>query len=338
MSDAASRKRARRPTSLDVARLAGVDRSTVSLVMNGKAEGRVTEAVQRAVREAARQLGYRPDAAARALRLGRSSAVALLVPQAANPFFVPLMLGAAAQARERGYAVLLVDAGEEGQWQETLLETLSRQTVAGFLLWRPPAGLDLEAWRGRAVLMEVEAEGVPSVLLDVAQGGAAAARHLLDLGHRRLGYLASRVRDRTFELRRAAFLAVLRARGLEVTEVAADLEVEAARVAGLRLLQSTLPPTAVFCEDDLLAAGLYKAARDLELEIPRDLSVVGFNDVELSRLLEPELTTVAAAPARLGALALAALLDHLEGREVPARQVLPTALVLRASTAPPRSG
>ncbi|GGO30398.1 LacI family DNA-binding transcriptional regulator [Deinococcus humi] len=326
----------RRVTSLNVARLAGVERSTVSLVLNGKAMGRVTPAVQALVWQAANQLGYRPNAAARTLRLGEPRAVALVVPQAVNPFFAPVLHGATVEARRRGYAVVLIDAEDDGAWHERLLDTLSRQSVSGLLLWSALDDTTLGAWRDRIVLVEDTRSGVPSVLLDVESGTRQVASHLLKLGHRRFGYLAARSPHPTFARRKAAFLEALRqeAGTFVWNEVDAPFELDAALQAAAALLQDPQRPTALFCDDDLLAAGAYKAARSLGLRIPADVSVVGFNDVPLARVLEPELTTVAAEPSVLGVRAVATLLDLLEG-QIAAPFVLETRLIVRDSTGSP---
>ncbi|WP_170928885.1 LacI family DNA-binding transcriptional regulator [Deinococcus hopiensis] len=323
-------------TSVDVARLAGVERSTVSLVLNGKAAGRVTPAVQALVWQAANQLGYLPNAAARTLRLGEPRAVALVVPQAVNPFFAPVLHGATVEARRRGHAVVLIDAEDDGAWRGRLLDTVSRQSVSGLLLWSALSDAELGSWRGRTVLIEDVRAGAPSVMLDVEGGAQQAARHLVQLGHRRFGHLAGRSSHPTFTRRKEAFLQTLReeAVGFEWSEMDAPFDLDGATRAAAELLRGPRRPTALFCDDDLLAAGAYKAARSLGLRIPADVSVVGFNDVPLARALEPELTTVAAEPDALGMRAVATLLDLLEGLEVVPSMLVPR-LVVRGSTASP---
>ncbi len=326
-----------RVTAADVARVVGVDRSTVSLVLGGKGEGRVTPAVQEAVRRAATDLGYRPNAAARALRLGRADALALVVPQASNPFFAPLLQGAAREARRAGFAVVLVDAEDDGtDAQSRFIEVLSRQAVAGLMLWSAPSAAELVAWRGRMVLMELEAAGVASVLLDVEQGAVEAARHLLGLGHRRIARLAGDSGHGTFARRAEAVRGVLREAQLDFVASAGSAFDLCAAQGAARALLLEHAPTAIVCDDDLLAAGAYRAARSLGWRVPEDVSVVGFNDVDLARVLDPELTTVAADAAGLGTAAVRQLLALLDGSVRPATVRVPTGLVVRSSTGPPR--
>src|ERR687895_2300496 len=149
-----------RVTSVDVARHAGVSQSTVSLVFSGKGSGRVSEATQERVRRAARELGYRPNLAAQALRLGTSRAVALLVPDITNPFFSRVLRGAQRAAQEAGYTVALVDTGNDRRWEAQSFEALRAGPVDGYLLFEvlPPEALESD---NAVVLMETEATRCP---------------------------------------------------------------------------------------------------------------------------------------------------------------------------------
>ena len=325
------------PTSVDVAREAGVSQSTVSLVFSGKAQGRVSEATQERVRSAARELGYRPNVAAQALRLGSSRAVALLVPDITNPFFSRVLRGAQRAAQEAGYTVALVDTGNDRRWEAQSFEALRAGPVDGYLLFEvmPPEALESD---NAVVVIESEVENRPSVRFDAEAGAAAAFQHLVDLGHRRIGHLAAAFDAPTFHAREAARRRVLAGAGLdpdELPRVETPIAIEDARVAAGPLLDHR--PTAVYCDDDLLAAGLYLAARERGLAIPGELSVVGFDDMDFARVLEPPLTTVALDAEKLGAIACALLEACMAGRG-GGRVVLPAELLVRDSTGPPPSG
>src|SRR5829696_7138441 len=189
-----------RQTSNDVARCAGVSQSTVSLVLSGKAEGRVSEATQERVRRCARELGYRPNVAAQALRLGASRAVALLVPDMTNPFFSRVLHGAQRAAAAAGYIVILVDTQNDRRWEAQSFEALRAGPVDGYLLFEvdAPEALGPDP---NVVLMEAEAPRRLSVRFDAEAGAAAAIRHLLELGHRRVAHLAAAFDAPTFGLR-----------------------------------------------------------------------------------------------------------------------------------------
>jgi DNA-binding LacI/PurR family transcriptional regulator len=325
-----------RVTSVDVARHAGVSQSTVSLVFSGKGPGRVSEATQERVRRAARELGYRPNVAAQALRLGSSRAIALLVPDVTNPFFSRVLRGAQRAAQAAGYTVVLVDTGRDRQWAEQSFEALRAGPADGYLLFEVmvPEGLGPDQ---PVVVMEREVPGRRWVRFDAEGGAAAAFGHLLELGHRRIGHLAASFDAPTFHLREAARRRVLSEAGLDpddlpraTTEIAIDSACEAAGP----LLDER--PTAVFCDDDLLAAGLYMAARERRMRIPLDLSVVGFDDMDFAPALEPPLTTIALDPEGMGATAFELLEGLMNGRRTRKQVVLPGRLLVRGSTAPPR--
>ncbi|HZC13281.1 MAG TPA: LacI family DNA-binding transcriptional regulator, partial [Thermoleophilaceae bacterium] len=259
-----------RVTSIDVARRAGVSQSTVSLVFSGKGRGRVSEATEENVRRSARELGYRPNVAAQALRLGSSRAVALIVPDVTNPFFNRVLRGAQRAAQSAGYTVALVDTANDRRWEAQTFEALRAGPVDGYLLFEvsAPAGLGPE---DNVVLMETEAPRRPSVRFDAESGAAAAFSHLLGLGHRRIGHLAADFDAPTFLLREAARRRVLAAAGLDPDaqpRVLTAIGIDAARDAARALLDEH--PTAVFCDDDLIAAGLYLAARERGLRIPAE--------------------------------------------------------------------
>jgi DNA-binding LacI/PurR family transcriptional regulator len=323
-------------TSVDVARHAGVSQSTVSLVFSGKGRGRVSEATQERVRRSARELGYRPNLAAQALRTGASRAVALVVPDITNPFFNRVLRGAQRAAQEAVYTVVLVDTGRDPRWEAQSFEALRAGPVDGYLLFVVSEPEELGPDQ-HVVLIETEAPRRPSVRFDAEGGAATAFRHLLELGHRRIGHLAAAFDAPTFHLREAARRRVLAEAGLDPhgqPRAITTIGIEEARVAAGPLLDER--PTAVFCDDDLIAAGLYMAARERKLKIPRDLSVVGFDDMDFARALEAPLTTVALDAETLGATAFELLEGRMAGQENRKRVVLPAELLVRESTAPPR--
>jgi DNA-binding LacI/PurR family transcriptional regulator len=334
--DLIGRPSRQRVTSVDVARHAGVSQSTVSLVFSGKGPGRVSEATQERVRRAARELGYRPNVAAQALRLGSSRAIALLVPDVTNPFFSRVLRGAQRAAQEAGYTVVLVDTGRDRQWAEQSFEALRAGPADGYLLFEVmvPEGLGPDQ---PVVVMEREVPGRRWVRFDAEGGAAAAFGHLLELGHRRIAHLAASFDAPTFHLREAARRRMLSEAGLDPDELpraTTEIAIDSACEAAGPLLDER--PTAVFCDDDLLAAGLYMAARERRMRIPDDLSVVGFDDMDFAPALEPPLTTIALDPEGMGATAFELLEGLMNGRRTRKQVVLPGELLVRGSTAPPK--
>jgi DNA-binding LacI/PurR family transcriptional regulator len=323
--------RGERVTSVDVARRAGVSQSTVSLVFSGKAPGRISARTEAAVREAADALGYRPNAAARALRTGAARTVALVVPDITNPFFGGLLRGAQTAAREAGYAVALIDTNNDRDWGAASAEALRAGPADGLLLFEidaPPRS----AASDPIVVIESQSRGHPSVRLDVEQGTEDAVHHLLELGHRRIGHVAADHYLPTFHLRKRV---VDRLAGRKVPRAAAKINLDAARTATLELLRAEPGLTALFCDDDVIGAGAYLATRELGLRIPADISIVGFDDLDISRVLDPPLTTVRADASELGRIAFELLIAQLAGKR-PRSRVLAVELEIRGSTAAPR--
>jgi LacI family repressor for deo operon, udp, cdd, tsx, nupC, and nupG len=326
-------------SSVDVARRAGVSQATVSLVFGGKAAGRVGLHTQESIRRAARDLGYHPNSAARSLRSGRSHLIILAVPDVSNPYFAAVLQGAEQAARQQGYAVMLASVRDERDWQHVVLDSLSSRSVDGCLIFAecPPMGEAGAALLGKAVLIDASSPGLPSVRLDVQGGMQAAMEHLLNLGHTRIAHLAASVDAETFHLRQKAYLEALSIAGLPVThQASASFDIDDARHAAHLILDGPSPlppPSAIVCDSDVLAVGVYKAAKDLHYTIPEDLSVVSFDDSIIARQLDPELTTVAIPTGIIGERAIYLLLAALEKEYAPPEVLIGLELVLRASTA-----
>jgi DNA-binding LacI/PurR family transcriptional regulator len=324
-------------TSVDVARRAGVSQSTVSLVLSGKAQGRVSARTEAVVRAAARDLGYRPNVAARALRTGVARTVGLVVPDVTHPFFGPVLRGAQQAAWRAGYAVALVDVPPTGDWALAPVEALQAGPVDGLMCFEvePPEGTEVPI-----VAIETETPGVPFVRFDTEAGTAAAFRHLLELGHTRIGHLAAAFEAPTFDLRTEVGRKVMAAAGLDPDEqpraVTELFEFPAAAAAATELLDAGA--TAIFADDDVIAGGVYLATRARGLRIPRDVSLVGYDDLPFAQILDPPLTTIAADPAALGAAAFEVLAARMRGENGESGRIIPVELIERGSTGPPPTG
>ncbi|MER7726012.1 LacI family DNA-binding transcriptional regulator [Streptomyces sp. NPDC096323] len=331
-----------RPTSRDVARAAGVSQATVSLVLGEKWQGRVSETTVGRVRDAARDLGYRPNLAARNLRLGRTRTALLVVPALTNEFFARVYTGAAAVAAEHGFGVVLYPSPDgTGPARDPFAS--ARAALDGVIASSMAAdALGALHGAGLPLVMLDSDPAAPGpaarVNLDIADGMRQVTEHLLALGHRRFVHLASAVDSWTFAVRARALHEALRGvSGTEVRTVPAALNVRAGVEAAERALGLPGPrPTALVCDDDILAAGACKAARRLGLRVPDDVSVTGFDDLALATAVEPELTTVRLPAEQVGERGMSALLAVLEGRAAQAGS-LPVHLVVRGSSAPPSS-
>jgi DNA-binding LacI/PurR family transcriptional regulator len=324
-----------RVTSVDVARRAGVSQSTVSLVLSGKSAGRVSARTETAVRQAAEELGYRPNVAARALRTGTARTIGLVVTDVTHPFFGPVLRGAQIAAWRAGYAVALVDVANDPERERDSFEALRAGPVDGFMFFtiEPPADTG-----EHLVAIEVSPPGMPYVRFDTVRGTELAMEHLLSLGHRRFGHLSSALEAETFQLRRDTVAAVLERAGLApAAETRAQFTFDDAAAGARELLTAADRPTAIYADDDILAGGVYLAARELGLRIPEDVSVVGFDDLPFARVFDPPLTTIAIDAETLGSVAFEVLEAAMsgDGEEKPEARILPVELIVRDSTAPP---
>ncbi|CAL9406582.1 HTH-type transcriptional repressor CytR [Streptomyces sp. enrichment culture] len=331
-----------RPTSRDVAQAAGVSQAAVSLVLGDKWRGRVSQATAQRVREAARTLGYRPNLAARNLRLGRTRTVLLVVPALTTEFFAGVYTGAARVASEHGFGVVLYPSPEGiGPARDPFA---SAQAALDGVIASSMAAEALTAIRGDQlplVMLDSDPEGTTgaaTVNLDIADGVRQVTDHLLALGHRRFLHLAADVASWTFEVRARELATRLReAPGTSLRTTRAPISIKGAEAAAHAALSPPHRPTAVVCDDDQLAAGVYKAARRLGLRVPDDLSVTGLDDLALATAIDPELTTVRLDAELFGERGMQALLAVLDDR-TPEAGDIPVELVVRGSTGPARAG
>ncbi|MBP0495482.1 LacI family DNA-binding transcriptional regulator [Pararoseomonas indoligenes] len=334
---------ARSPVARDVARLAGVSTSTVSRVFNGTASVRPDK--REAVIRAARELGFVANGAARALSMRRFMAVGAVIPNIENEVFIRALSAFQEGLRRAGYTLLLSHAGYDLD---------DEQREAGFLLDRGIDGLMLVGDIHRPALLDrVDRQRIPLVQtfslsreracvgFDNRAAGARAAGYLLDLGHRRIGAVTGTRRDNDRGgARLQGIMDALAARGLAL-HPAHDVEVHAYGIAAGRdalrqmLASDEAPPTAIICGTDQIAFGAMIEARGRGMVLPRDLSVIGFNDADYAPFLEPSLTTLRIHPAEIGRAAAEHLVARMSGRPAVRLTEIDAELILRGSTGPP---
>lgn len=327
------------PTMGDVAGRAGVSRATVSRAFS-RPERLRPETVER-VKQAAIELGYVLNPAAKALSTGRFGNLALVVPDIANPFFPPMIRAMEGFADDAGFSVFLGNADEDPAREHKLLGQLAKQ-VDGVVLASSRMSEDMireHAGRRPMVLVNRDVAGLARVLIDSAGGVAQAVEHLAGLGHRHIAYLNGPVRSWSNTQRRRAVQRAAERLGLSVSLVAARLaSYEAGRRAVPALLESGA--NAVVAFDDLLAHGALTGLAERGIAVPSGFSVIGCDDV-LAAQTHPQLTTVSARAAEAGRAAVELLTARLAST-VPmsdVRLMLETSLVVRSSTGPaPDSG
>jgi LacI family transcriptional regulator len=320
-------------TIRDVARESGVHISTVSRTFS--APHLVNPDTRSRVLACAEHLGYRPNRAARALITGRTHNIGLIVADIANPFFPPLIKAAESQARHRDHHIFVADTNEDAAVEEELVHALAKQ-VDGILLCSPRMSNSLIEQLSREVPLVVvnrEVAGLPSVVMDVAQGARRAVEHLTGLGHREIALVAGpRGSWTNKEIRRAAANAA-RAAGADLTIIGPNPPTEGGGLAVAEQV-TRAGATAVLAYNDLMAIGLIEGLDAHGVRVPEDVSVVGIDDIALSRLTRPKLTTVATPTAAAGRAAVDMLLAHGDDRRTTAQVTLQTELVIRDSTGP----
>ncbi len=323
-------------TIADVANAAGVSRATVSRVMNGRRT--VDPAITARVQEAAIELNYRPSNVARSLSIGRTTTVALVVPDLGNPVFQEILRGVTAAADADDYRVLVADTAEDPAQEAAIARDARRRCDALVLVSprMPAAELDaLLADVEPAVVInrEVGRPGVPSLVVDYADATRQVVEHLVSLGHRHLVYLAGPRPAATDAARRRA-LADARDRhpGLEIVEVEAGSTVAAGHAAVGAVLASRA--TAVVAFNDLVAFGLLAALNEAGVAVPQDVSVAGFDDIDLARYATPGLTTAAVPQDELGRHAWRELHAMVDGVHPASTTRFGAHLQVRSSTGP----
>lgn len=337
-----ARPGAGRVTIGDVARVAGVSIPTVSKVINQR-DG-VAPATMLRVQQVVDDLGYETSLVARSLRSSRTGVVGILVPEF-EPFSTELLRGISRAATGTGYELLayagLMTGADRPGWERRSLSRLSGTLIDGAIVVTPTTALSSSSIPVVAIDPHTGPEGHATVDADNEAGAVQAVEHLLSLGHTRIAHLQGRADLASAQLRAAGYRSALTAAGITVDECllrdGGYQEDQSAAVAR-ELLTLADRPTAVFAANDSSAIGVLRAAAEVGLRVPQDLSVVGFDDVPQASTTTPPLTTVSQPLAELGSHAVQMLLTMLRGEPTTDHVRLPTTLRVRASTGPaPRS-
>lgn len=333
MSDL-SRSRAARIS--DVARIAGVSTATVSRALSRP--DMVTDATREAVLEAVRQTGYRMNHAARNLRKKRTGAVVALVPNLGNPFFASILAGLGHALEVGGYDLLVGDTLADGGRRRAINRFLDPSRADGVILFdglvKPEV---LDAGRPIPPIVTacewIDGTDLPRVALDNAAGTELATRHLLDLGHTRIGCIGGPTAN---VLNRTRLEGIRRVIGDDFTGFPGDFSLDSGRFAAEMwcALPPAMRPTGIVSFSDEMACAFIAELQRQGFQVPHDLSVVGFDDIELVSHLAPALTTIRQPKREIGRIAAETILTLIEGREVPMETMVPPLLMTRASTGP----
>ena len=328
-------------TIKDVAARAGISYTTVSHVVNGTRP--VSDPVREKVEAAIAELGYVPSGVARSLRARATGTLGLLVPNASNPYFAELARGIEDHAERNGYSVILCNSDDDIDKQLRYLRVLVERRIDGLIVATVASDKAFaEALAGLRVplmLVDRSLDGVTAdrVQVDHELGGFLATQHLLELGHRRIACVGGPASTQVVQLRAAGYRRALAGAKVEALPVVDCAFTSPAGYAAAQvLLDGDQPPTAIFAGNDMIALGVLRAAAERGVRVPEQLSVVGFDDIQVSRYLYPALTTVGQSIGQLGEMAAARLLARIRTPDLSAeQQVVEPTLVLRESSAAP---
>lgn len=334
------------PTSrsrlVDVARLAGVSTATASRALN--TPDIVAEDTRNAVAEAAKACGYKPNLLARSLRTRKTGVILAVLPELDNHFYPDIVRGIEDGARERGYSIMLGFTRMTESREIEYFELLENRRVDGLIV--VDDGLQIQMQKGRrpavpyVELMESYGQrGAPSVRIEDRAAAWTATRHLIDLGHRRIGHIAGQPGSAAAALRLAGYLQALSEASLPHDPALiedGEYNIESGTAATGRLLGRSEPPTAIFCVNDAAAFGVLRYCLAEGIRVPEQLSVIGINGVKESASSTPPLTTIGQPRHQIGSSGVHLLADLIAHRpNVVTNVLLPFEIILRQSTAPP---
>lgn len=338
---AGGRKKGARVTLLDVAEAAGVSRATASLVV--RRSSRVGAETRKRVEAAMRRLGYVYNLGAASMRAARSNTVGVIVPNLGNPFFAELLEGVEAVLDKAGLVVVMANSQESAEKQNIFIQRMRERSVDGVIVC--PAAQTAASLPGDAagwglpfvqVLRHVSMDQADYAGTDYAGGVQQAVSHLVALGHRQIAFVAGGAEHSARAERLKGFRAAMTENGLDagmVMDVPLGPAIAPEKVE--ELLRHPGKPTAAICFNDVVAAALSSGLWDRGLQVGKDFSVVGFDDLAEAELIRPRLTSVATFPSEIGDAAARLLLDRLEDPERNVRRSISvTRLITRQSTAP----
>lgn len=326
----------------EVARRAGVSLGTVSRVINRNPT--VAPALRERVEVVIKELGYRPNTLARGLRSQRTHTLGLIIPDVTNPFFSELVREIEQAAGRNGYSIILGNSGESRSSEQLYLDMLADRQVDGLIIIpgvgtrsiSPPRNIPI-------VIVDRPLPHFPVLASDHRKGAKQAVEYLIKLGHRRIACIAGPPRLIVAAERYRGYRQVME-RHFQAPNLVkrgliefANFDYESGYQAALQLLKTNRKPTAIFASSDQHAIGALRAARDAGLEVPHDLSIIGFDDIPLAALVTPRLTTVAQPIAAISERAVAVVLRIRDGEYITGQERFCTVLKVRESCAPPNA-
>jgi len=328
-------------TIYDIAREAGVSIATVSNAINGK--GKISQKRRREILEIMERMHYQPSVIASALMGKKTFTLGLLIPDVSNPFFAEIARAIEDQAHHSGYSVIICSTDNKDERIERYIKLLEQKSVDGIIIGTGIDNLEIlkqllsKSIPVAMIARDVDSLSLHTVITDDFYGGTIAAEHLIGLGHRKLAVLAENLKVSSSRERVRGFKSALLEANIpfdDTNVVACDYKIEDGKRGAKALLRKGDRPTAIFCCNDMLAIGVLQAAKDEGLQVPGDLSVIGFDNTILSNVVNPPITTVAQPMEYMAKLVFELIVSNLENDLAPKKRiVLRPELIVRESTA-----
>ncbi len=330
-------------TIKDIARFAGVSTTTVSKIINNKDEN-ISEATRKKVLGLMKEYNYVPNKIAQSLVTKKTKTIGLVIPDIRNPFFPELARGAEDKANEKGYNIIFCNTDDDIEKEENYINMLVEKMVDGIIFTaaskRSYEFKTVEKFPVPIVLVDrdVEVEGIKGkVTVDTFVGGYEGTKHLLELGHEEIVFLSGPLKNNTSINRLKGYKKALENFNIEPKEnniLEGEYKSEWGYEIVKRLLEKGKKFSGLFCANDLIAIGAIKALKERNLKVPEDVSVVGFDDIYISRLIDPDLTTIRQPNYEMGYQSVEMLIDILENKEGYKENIdLIPKLIIRKSTA-----
>ena len=335
----------RKPTIKDIAELVGVHHSTVSRALSPEKRSKISPVVVKQVEKAAKKLGYFPNIVASSLKHNRSLTIGVLIPDLMNPVFPPIIRGIQDTAEAAGYTVITVNTDDEFEKEKSALKIMQGRSIDGIIIAtaRREDPLVEECIENEIPLVllnrTVSSGDVNAVIVDEGFGVRAIFEHLLELGHQRIAHIAGPVDTSTGFDRRTAYEAFVNGHALcdVMVEPVERYTIDEGRRAFQKLWKKRNDFTALLAGNDLIGLGCLDAARELGIDIPGALSIVGYNDMPFLERMQPALTTVVIPKYEMGLHATKMLLDNIMGEHrQPVVMRMQPRLIVRNSTGPAR--
>lgn len=327
-----------RPTIYDVAEKAGVSIATVSKVVNNS--GRISDKTRKKVIDTMRELDYQPSSVAAALTGKQTFTIGVLVPDISNAFFAEVARALENNAREMGYAIILCSTDHQLEREKDYLELLLKKQVDGIIIATEP-----EDWR---VYQSLQNKSIPHLMfsidnhgfsshvvtIDDIRGGYMAGRYLLEKGHSEIAVIAELNRA-SGRMRLKGFKEALADEGIFLKEdwiIPSMSRMDSAQAAARKILNLKKRPTAVFATTDLIAAIFMNEARKLNIHIPEDLSIIGFDNTIYAKLADPGLTTIAQPTEELAQFAMEQLIKLIKNPKIPQQRIMLSPILVKRSS------